>query len=173
MENLAGEFYSLIGEFSDLSVSCRNDNTDTAHKYLCGLIQSERSNMERMEEAVPGTDYESLQQFISCSPWSYRDVICRVSVKADELSGGTGVTALIIDESGFAEKGKTSVGAARQWNSRSGWTDNCQAAVYGALSSGDRVLLIDVELSLPKGWTEDAARCSRSGVPDSRVENKT
>ena len=77
LENLAREFYSLIGEFSDLSVCHRNDNTDTAHKYLCGLIQSERSNMERMEEAVPGTDYESLQQFISCSPWSYRDVICR------------------------------------------------------------------------------------------------
>jgi len=52
-----------------------------------------------------------------------------VSVKADELLGGTGVTALIIDESGFAEKGKTSVGVARQWNGRLGWTDNCQGRI--------------------------------------------
>jgi len=173
LENLAGEFHCLIGEFSDLFVCHRKDNTDTAHKYMCGLIQSERSNMERMEEAVPGTDYESLQQFISNSPWSYRDVICRVAVKADELLGGTGGTALIIDESGFAKKGKTSVGVARQWNGRLGKTDNCQVAVYGALSSGDRVILIDVELFLPKGWTEDAARCLRSGVPETRIENKT
>lgn len=171
--DLAGEFHSLIGEFSDFFVCHRKDNSETAHKYLCGLIQSERSNMERMEEAVPETDYESLQQFISNSPWSYRDVIRRVSVKADELLGGTGMTALIIDESGFSKKGITSVGVARQWNGRLGKTDNCQVAVYGALSSGDRVLLTDVELFLPKEWTEDGARCRRSGVPETRIENKT
>ncbi len=35
------------------------------------------------------------------------------------------------------------------------------------------MLLIDVELFLPKGWTEDAARCRRAGVPDSRIEYRT
>ena len=129
--------------------------------------------MERIEEAVPETDYQCIQQFISSSPWSYRNVIGRVAVKADELIGGTGVTALIIDESGFAEKGKTSVGAARQWNGRLGKTDNCQVAVFSVLSSEDRAILTDVELSLPKGWTEDEERCHRSGVPDSRIEYKT
>ena len=103
---------------------------------MCGLIQSERSNMERMEEAVPGTDYESLQQFISNSPQSYRAVIRRVSVWAYELLGETGMTALITDESGFSKKGITSVGVSRQQNGRLDKTDNCQVAVYGALSSG-------------------------------------
>ncbi len=173
LENLATEFHSFIGEFSDMFVSHRSDNSDTAYKYMCGLIQSKKSNMERMEETVPETDYESLQEFISNSPWSYGDVIRRVSSKADELLGGTGVTALIIDESGFAKKGLTSVGVSRQWNGRSGKTDNCQVAVFGALSAGDRVLPIDVELFLPKGQTEDTARCRRAGVPDSRIEHKT
>ncbi len=173
LENLAEEFHSFIGEFSDMFF-CRSwNNTDTAYKYICGLIQSERSNMERIEETVPETDYQRIQQFISSSPWSYRNVIDRVAVKADELIGGTGETALIIDESGFAEKGKTSVGAARQWNGRLGKTDNCQVAVFGVLSSEDRAILTDVELSLPKGWTEDEERCNRSGVPDPRIEYKS
>ncbi len=172
LDNLAEEFHSYIGEFSDMFF-CRSwNNADTAYKYLCGLIQSERSNMERMEEAVPETDYQCIQQFISSSPWSYRNVIDRVAVKADELIGGTGVTALIIDESGFAKKGKTSVGAARQWNGRLGKTDNCQVAVFSVLSSEDSAMLTDVELSLPNGWTEDEERCHRSGVPDSRIEYK-
>jgi len=55
LENLAEEFHSFIGEFSDMFF-CRSwNNTDTAYKYLCGLIQSERSNMERIEETVPET----------------------------------------------------------------------------------------------------------------------
>ena len=43
------------------------DRTPAAYQYLCGLIQSERRNMERMEEAVVDVDYEALQHFISSS----------------------------------------------------------------------------------------------------------
>ena len=79
----------------------RRDNLPTAYRYLCGLIQSERGNMERMEESVAETDYNALQQFISDSPWSARSVFDRVAVESSALLGGTGETALIIDESGF------------------------------------------------------------------------
>lgn len=151
----------------------RRDNSPTAYRYLCGLIQTERGNMERMEETVAEADYEALQQFISNSPWSARAVFDRVALEADAVLGGTGETALIIDESGFAKKGHASVGVARQWNGRLGKTDNSQVAVFGALAAGERVVPIDVELFLPEEWTDDPARCARAGVPEDAREHRS
>lgn len=151
----------------------RRDNSSTAYLYLCGLIQTERGNMERMEETVAETDYEALQQFISDSPWSAREVFDRVALKADALLGGTGETALIIDESGFAKKGNASVGVARQWNGRLGKTDNSQVAVFGALAAGERVVPIDVKLFLPEEWTDDPERCMSAGVPEDAREHRS
>ena len=149
----------------------RRDNSPTAYRYLCGLVQTERANMERMEESVADADYEALQQFISDSPWSDRAVYDRVALEADALLGGTGETALIIDESGFAKKGRASVGVARQWNGRLGKTDNSQVAVFGALAAGERVVPTDVELFLPEEWTDDPERCARAGVPEDAREH--
>ena len=82
------------------------DNSHTACQYICGHVQSERRNMERMEEIVADTNYEALQQFISSSPWDERKVLNRVSLETDNLIGGTGQTGLLIDESCFAKKRK-------------------------------------------------------------------
>lgn len=151
----------------------RFNNTHTAYQYICGLIQSDRRNMERMEEAVIETDYEVLQQFISDSPWDERRVINRVAEESDKLLGGSGNTGLLIDETAIAKKGKSSVGVARQWNGRLGKVENSQVGVFGALCAGDHVIPVDVELFLPEEWTEDPRRCRRSGVPQNRMEHKT
>jgi len=151
----------------------RRDNMHTAYRYLCGLIQSERGNMERMEEVVDAAEYEALQQFISASPWSASAVFDRVALEADALLGGSGETALIIDESGFAKKGRSSVGVARQWNGRLGKVDNSQVAVFGALAAGARVVPIDVKLFLPEEWCNDPARCKSAGVPQDAREYRT
>jgi len=151
----------------------RRDNSGTAYSYLCGLIQTDRANMERMEESVAATEYEALQQFISDSPWSAREVFDRVAANADVLVGGTGATALIIDESGFAKKGRASVGVSRQWNGRLGKVENSQVAVFGALAAGERVVPVDVALFLPKEWTDDPARCEKAGVPKDAREHRT
>ena len=52
----------------------RYDKSQFAYQYICGLMQARRRNIERMEEAVPDTEYQSLQQFISDSPWDERVV---------------------------------------------------------------------------------------------------
>ncbi len=39
-------------------------------------------------------------------------------------------------------------------------------AVFGALSTGERVVPIDVELFLPKEWTEAPGRCARAKIPE-------
>jgi SRSO17 transposase len=149
------------------------DRTQAAYQYLCGLIQSERRNMERIEEAVVDVDYEALQHVISSSVWDHRAVMDRVAREADGLIGGTGQTALILDETAMAKKGKASVGVARQWNGRLGKTDNSQVAVGAALSAGDRVMLVDMELFLPEEWTKDPERCRKVGVPEDWLVYKT
>ena len=115
--------------------------------------------MERMAEAVPDSDDQVLQNFLTHSSWDYRPVMDRVARKADTLLGAEHGVGLYIDESAFQKKGDKSVGVARQWNGRLGKQENCQVGVFGALGRGDRVSLIDARLYLPKEWTEDPRRC--------------
>ena len=121
-----------------------------ARQYICGLLQAERPNMERLEEAVPGTDYPCIQQFVTDSTWDHREVMDRVAVEADAILGGHEGSCLLIDESGFAKSGSTSAGVARQYNGRLGKVDNCQVGVCASLSAGDRVVPVDMRLFLPQ-----------------------
>ncbi|HKH45855.1 MAG TPA: transposase, partial [Thermoanaerobaculia bacterium] len=57
--------------------------------YLHGLMQASRKNIERMEEVVPDSNYQSLQHFISHSEWDARAVLDQVAVEADRHLGGS------------------------------------------------------------------------------------
>jgi SRSO17 transposase len=57
---------------------------------------------------------------------------------------------LIIDESGFAKKGKKSKGVARQYNGSAGKIDNCRVGVFAALNAGSITNLINAKLYTPK-----------------------
>jgi SRSO17 transposase len=146
---------------------------ETAQQYLRGLMQAEKRNMERMVEAVPDSDYQVLQNFLTHSSWNHRAAMDRVAHKTDALVGRQIGTGLYIDESAFAKKGDQSVGVARQWNGRLGKQDNCQVGVFGALGRGDRVSLIDARLYLPKEWTDDPHRCERADVPRAEQVHRT
>jgi SRSO17 transposase len=136
-------------------------------------MQAEKRNMERMAEAVPDSDDQVLQNFLTHSSWPHRPVMDRVAKNTDELVGAPIGTGLYVDESGFQKKGEHSVGVARQWNGRLGKQDNCQVGVFGALGRGDRVGLIDARLYLPKEWTDDPRRCERADVPRAEQVHRT
>lgn len=133
--------------------------------YLQGLMQARRKNLERMEEVVPDSDYQSLHHFLSASEWDARAVLDHVAADADRHLGGSSDSCLLLDESAFAKKGKKSVGVARQWSGRQGKVDNCQVAVFACLAQGMSSTLIDTRLYLPKEWTQDLDRCRAAGVP--------
>jgi len=137
-----------------------------AERYLRGLIQAGRKNMERMAEAVPETAYQQLQHFLTDSPWNHRPVMQQVAAEADRLLGGQPDTCLLIDESGFVKKGKDSAGVARQWCGRLGKVENCQVGVFAVLCHGERHIPIDGRLYLPKEWVDDRQRCQKAGIPD-------
>lgn len=141
-------------------------STSTARKYLRGLLQTERRNMERMEQAVPDTNEQALQHFISNSPWDAEAVMRQVARSADALLGGHDDTLLVIDESGIPKKGKHSAGVARQYCGQLGKVENCQVGVYGALAHRDKVTLTDARLFVPQEWTNDSQRCRRAGIPE-------
>ena len=130
-------------------------------------MQARRKNMERMEEVVPDSDYQSLQHFLSHSEWDARAVLDQVATEADRHLGGSEDSCLLLDESSFQKKGRKSVGVARQWSGRLGKVENCQMAVFAALAQGNYSTLIDTRLYLPQEWAQDRKRCVAAGIPES------
>ncbi len=135
-------------------------------RYLQGLTQADTANFETMASVVEGGCPQQFQHFISNSPWDHRPVIAQIGQDADQLMGENPDTCLIIDETNFIKQGDRSVGVARQWCGRLGKVDNCQVAVFGILSDGQRHAPIDMRLYLPKEWIEDKRRCDEAGVPE-------
>lgn len=108
---------------------------------------------------------QQFQHFISNSPWDHEPVVAQIGVDADRLLGGKPSSSLLIDESSFPKQGKHSVAVARQWTGRLGKVDNCQVAVFGVLTDGQRHTPVDMRLYVPKRWIEDPARCEKAGIP--------
>jgi SRSO17 transposase len=75
---------------------------------------------------------------------------------------------LVIDETGVLKKGQHSAGVARQYSGTAGRVEPCQSGVFVAYASRHGQVLLDRELSLPKEWTGDPARCQRAGIPQDR-----
>jgi SRSO17 transposase len=75
---------------------------------------------------------------------------------------------LVIDETGFLKKGKHSAGVARQYSGTAGRVENCQIGVFLAYASARGQVLLDRELYLPEGWTQDRARCAQARIPAER-----
>jgi SRSO17 transposase len=136
-----------------------------AGRYLRGLAQAEDCTFAAMASVVDDSCAQQFQHFISHSPWDHKPVLAQVGQDADRLLGGKPSSCLIIDESSFAKQGDHSVGVARQWSGRLGKVDNCQVAVFGVLTDGQRHAPIDMRLYLPKCWIDDPARCERAGIP--------
>jgi len=162
---LASSFVSFHERYSHFFVTKTRTSASQAFHYLKGLVQSARKNIERMIEVVPDSDYQSLQHFVTNSPWEARPVVDQVAMDADRLFGGTLDTGLIIDESSFPKAGKKSVAVNRQWCGNRGKVDNCQVAVFASLVRGSSAALVDGRLYVPKDWTDDSDRCRDAGIP--------
>jgi len=119
-----------------------------------------------MVEVVDDSNWQSMQHFISHSPWEYQPIQAQVAKDSDRLLGGSPDTCLIFDETSNPKKGKMSVGTSRQWCGRLGKVDNCQTVVFAAQSKGPHVALVDERLYLPNEWIDDRNRCKDAGVPD-------
>ena len=82
------------------------------------------------------------------------------------------IEAWIIDDTGFDEQGKHSVGVAGQYCGQLGKQDNCQVAVSLSLANHHASLPVAWRLYLPKEWASDEERRRKVGVPE-EIEFRT
>jgi SRSO17 transposase len=169
LKRLEAELREYVG--SMLAGLGRIERRTALGGYVTGLLlDGERKSIEAMAGRLVDDVSEveamrqRLQQAAVVAQWSDAEVLRRLALKLDvELPG---IEALVVDDTGFAKKGKHSVGVARQYSGTLGRIDNCQVAVSlhvaGEAGSG----CIAMRLYLPETWTEDRARMRAAGVPD-------
>ena len=80
------------------------DVNRVAEQYFNGLIQASKKNMERMAETVPDCDDQSLQHFLTNSPWDDQRVVEQVAHDVNTIVGGRKNSCLILDESGMPKR---------------------------------------------------------------------
>ena len=123
-----------------------------------------------MAEAVPDSDDQVFQHFLTNSPWDDQAVVDQLAIDANRLIGGKNDSCLIIDETGIPKKGDKSVGVARQWCGQLGKIENCQTGVFTVLGFKEHAVPVGYRLFLPKSWVNDEKRCLEAGIPHEHIE---
>lgn len=135
-----------------------------AAEYMTGLL----SKLERKTgEAIAylhDQERQALQKFLGFVPWEHAPLLAILARQVGHDLGEPDAV-VVFDPSAFPKKGTKSVGVARQWCGRLGKVENCQVGVYMAYVSRKEHALVNARLYLPKGWTNDRARCKAAGVP--------
>ncbi len=135
-------------------------------QYIQGkLLGNGRSNMCSYALEVPNCNNQSLQHFVSNSPWNHRPVLDHIQRDVIDAVGDTLNGSLHIDECGFPKQGMYSVGVAPQYCGRLGKIANCQVGVFLGYAKGSYRTLIDERLYLPEEWITDKVRRRKCGVP--------
>jgi SRSO17 transposase len=90
-------------------------------QYIQGkLLGKGRGNMCSYAKDVPDCNNQSLQHFVSNSPWDHRPVLNHIQCDVTGAIGDKNNGSLHVDECCFPKQGKGSVGAAPQYCGRLG-----------------------------------------------------
>ncbi|MFF3319324.1 IS701 family transposase [Streptomyces sp. NPDC003035] len=144
----------------------RTDQMKWAEVYLRGLLATEgRKSVRRMAETVTtsATASQSLQQFVSASPWDWnatRQELVRW------IDGRFTPQAWTVVPAVLPKRGSHSVGVHRRFVPELDRTINCQLSVGLFLSGGGEHLPVGWRLHLPERWTKDPEARRRARVPD-------
>jgi SRSO17 transposase len=157
-----------LDEFSD----CFGRSEPRQHlaHYVRGQLSSlQRKSVEPIalfNNVAPRT----LQEFLNTDVWDHaqaRDRLQQIVARDHQDPRAIG----ILDDSGHPKSGQCTPGVQRQYCGRLGKTANCVVTVQLAFSSFDTRFraMLDTELFLPQGWSDDRDRCRQAGIPDTVV----
>ena len=157
------ELAAFLEPFSE--VVRRSESKHALERYTTGLLSDlSRKTAAQMGHALPGTNDQRLQEFLTNTAWDAREMNrLRIAHMVKHASGGEGV--LVVDDTGIAKKGTHSVGVARQYSGTLGRVDNCQVLVTAHYVDGVFDWPVMARLYLPERWTKDPARCRKAQVP--------
>jgi SRSO17 transposase len=143
----------------------RSESRESMERYATGLLSDlSRKTASDMGRALPGTNDQRLQEFLTNAPWDFQAMDrIRIAHMLEHASAGGGV--LVVDDTGLPKKGKHSVGVGRQYSGTLGRVDNCQIVVTAHYVDGVFDWPVAARLYLPKGWAADAERRKRARVP--------
>ena len=145
----------------------RSERKTAAVRYIHGLLMpGQRKSIEPMAQRL-GVDAQSLQQFVSNSPWS--DTAVWTAIRREIIPRLEPIEAWVVDETGWLKQGQHSVGVSHQYCGSVGKQANCQVSVEVVVSDGTVAAPVAGRLYLPESWTKDPARCARVGVPAQTV----
>jgi SRSO17 transposase len=144
----------------------RSESRESMERYATGLLSDlSRKTASDMGRALPGTNDQRLQEFLTNAPWDFQAMDrIRIGHMLEHASAGGGV--LVVDDTGLPKKGKHSVGVGRQYSGTLGRVDNCQIVVTVHYVDGVFDWPVAARLYLPKGWAADAERRKRARVPN-------
>jgi len=161
-----------LAEYLDEFADCfgRSEPREHLGHYVRGQLSGlQRKSVEPIalfNNIAPRT----LQEFLSSDVWDHpraRDRVQQIVARDHEDPKAIG----IIDDSGHPKSGKKTAGVQWQYCGRLGKTANCVVTVQLAFSSYDTRFrtMLDTELFLPEGWSNDRERCRQAGIPDDVV----
>jgi SRSO17 transposase len=133
--------------------------------YLRGLLEEgKRKSLEPMVARLgEGADYQSMQQFLTDSPW---DPALVVKAVAERVTSAIEVEAWVLDDTGFPKQGKGSPGVKRQYSGTLGKTGNCQIGVSVHAVGKQGTVPLGWALYLPAEWCEDPERRRTAKIPE-------
>jgi SRSO17 transposase len=139
--------------------------------YLRGLVEEgKRKSLEPIVERLAGeADYQSMQQFLTDSPW---DPALVVKAVAERVAPVIEVEAWVLDDTGFPKQGKRSPGVKRQYSGTLGKIGNCQIGVSVHAVGSCGTVPLGWALYLPEEWCEDPQRRAKAKIPG-EVQFKT
>jgi SRSO17 transposase len=112
-----------------------------------------------------GVPPRTLQQFLASFTWDedlmrqrLHDIVARDHPSPHAIG--------IIDETSDPKKGVKTPGVQRQHCGAVGKQDNCIVTVHLGYAADDFHCLLDGELFLPEGWSQDRQRCREAGISD-------
>ncbi|WP_155361810.1 IS701 family transposase [Acrocarpospora macrocephala] len=146
-----------------------------AADFVRGLLGPiSRKNGWQLAEYVGDEHAWGLQHLLARAVWepdALRDFVRRYVLDGLAMPGAGpgGAGVLVIDETGFEKRGRSSAGVARQYTGTAGAVVNCQIGVMAAWATAAGQAMIDRELYLPKEWTQDRDRRAGAHVPGERV----
>ena len=164
-----GAYFDEIG-----AILGRKDRRESFAIYGMGLLgEAERKSVEPIaaractDPALCRAYHDRLLHFVGVSPWSDRKVREHCARYAtDTMASLEPITDWIIDDTGFPKQGTKSPGVQRQYSGTLGKRGNCQIGVSLTVATSTMHLPVDMDLYLPKSWTDNRARCQAAHIPD-------